>query len=568
MVKSYAQPPPHDTDLSHEERMAWTDQAGGGGGHVAVGPDWSWTQAYVWPPSPWEDESAVNGTVTTWYSPGPNQTVGPCAPQALANEFSGVALFGPLDLADLTRGSYLYDHESQAGWSLFTGGKAVVGRKNLFALSTNAVRVVNPAPPDANWTPGSEAIPNPQVKLGGVGSLGADGWLYVALPDNETVDITPFVASLDYYRWSAIGADKYGLQLDSVTFTGTNGCYDVLNDTNGVAYPTPQWANNEADGTVQSYPVLYVSGSSVEAQALFKSLYDAFPCPVVIHGHASNGMDFWETNTPGSWLLVTPFSTTAFPASRVDFLNPLSIQWSYAVPGRSEFIGAGTSANQVYVTLRAPTNGVQLFHTVAHLACENPGATTDDQAVGNTWAFLAGPANVTTWDRTPLTYYGTSTGGSCTDTATLLRTHDGQCHSFATLLVDSFRANGVPEVRITRVLPAAAHDAFGVKNISFSPTPAFPSEPTYKYADTDLDTAVAGIPGQNTDPPLAKLFSQHFVVHRGSGSEYFDPSYGVTTTSSSSYSANIGAWMRTSDGHWRDAQASGLQVQFMDNDPY
>lgn len=157
---------------------------------------------------PWEYEYAVNGTVTTWSEPGPTQTQDTCPPQTLANQSSQYANSGPLE-EGYQRGLYLFNHESQAFWSLFTGGKSAVGRKNLVALSTSATRVSEVIPlgmgPGSTLTP----IPSPQVKLGGLGNLGSDGWLYVALPDNETVDITPFVAGLDYYQWSDIGAQKY-----------------------------------------------------------------------------------------------------------------------------------------------------------------------------------------------------------------------------------------------------------------------------------------------------------------------------------------------------------------------
>jgi hypothetical protein len=221
----------------------------------------------------------------------------------------------------------------------------------------------------------------------------------------------------------------------------------------------------------------------------------------------------------------------------------------------------------VYVTLAAPQTA-NLYHTVVHLACSKPGATTPNQAVANTWDFFKGKS-VKTWSGTPLTYYGTPDGGFCTDTETLLSTHDGQCHSFATLLTDSLRANGLTDIRITRVLPALSQSMFGVNNIGFSSSPSFPANPDYKYSNPpDLDTSVSGIPGQNMSTPLAKLFVQHFIVRRGVGTEYYDPSYGIPTTTSASCSANVGAWQRDSDWLWRDAQGSGLEIRFIDNNPY
>jgi hypothetical protein len=74
-----------------------------------------------------------------------------------------------------------------------------------------------------------------------------------------------------------------------------------------------------------------------------------------------------------------------------------------------------------------------------------------------------------------------------------------------------------------------------------------------------------GIPGQNKNPPSQKRFNYHRIVHRGSGTEYYDPSYGITTTGATDYVPNIDAWKNPSDGHWRKADGSGMLPSFEDD---
>ena len=224
---------------------------------------------------------------------------------------------------------------------------------------------------------------------------------------------------------------------------------------------------------------------------------------------------------------------------------------------------AGTSTNRAYVTLANPTTA-NMFHTVVHLACANGHATTEATAVANTWSFFTG-RNVTTWNGIPLTYYSNSAPNSAT-TATLVRTHDGDCDAFANLLFDALQLNAIANIHLAHIRPATNHSGMGVKNIQFDDVnPAFPAEPIYKYDLDDLDVSPTGIPGQNMDPPSEKRFNYHRIVHRGSGTEYYDPSYGITTTGATNYAPNIDGWMRTSDYHWRKATGLGLFPVFEDD---
>ncbi len=360
-------------------------------------------------------------------------------------------------------------------------------------------------------------------------------------------------------------------RVKEVTFVGP--VKHITPDNNqGSPYATPHWLDADLDGAADGpgdnrFPVAYTRSTNV---ALTNVRFDVTGTTLSRTGVPVKGTgpdrDIYKGvgNMAGGELVVAGImtSTDALPF-KVKFYDTYDVEWEVALDG-TNFCEAGTSDNPIYITLADPDPKITLFHTVAHLACSVDGARNENKAAKNTWSLFDGPANVTTWDGTPLTYYGTPGGTGCTTTARLLSGHEGQCHSFASLLKDSFEANGMPDIKITLIRPPVGLDKFGVKNIDFSPTPSFPAEPDYKYAEADLDITILGLAGQNTDPPKTKRFNVHYIVHRGTGTEYYDPSYGVTTKGASDYSAHIAAWRRASDGNWREAALSGLELRFDD----
>jgi hypothetical protein len=68
------------------------------------------------------------------------------------------------------------------------------------------------------------------------------------------------------------------------------------------------------------------------------------------------------------------------------------------------------------------------------------------------------------------------------------------------------------------------------------------------------------------DTPATKRFAVHAIVHRGTNSEYFDPSYGNTITGPTNFTPYIGAWgiLRNGMRQWKPAAGSELQPAFRD----
>jgi hypothetical protein len=88
----------------------------------------------------------------------------------------------------------------------------------------------------------------------------------------------------------------------------------------------------------------------------------------------------------------------------------------------------------------------------------------------------------------------------------------------------------------------------------------------YNSRTDDLNIDTSGIAGQNMSTPRAKLFAQHWIVHRTGDATYYDPSYGTTTTGAQDYTAQaVDAWRSSASGRWAKATSlPGATLVFTD----
>jgi hypothetical protein len=448
--------------------------------------------------------------------------------------------------------SYSSSWRLDAQTALKTNGKDIPGEVNTYLVKVQAADANSgPVPLRDVLVEGRALTPN--------ASDPTVGEVLVQAPSGTTLAFTPQVTSSDNYtRQSQVELVK--IEFRSVNFSATNGYYPLIPDTNSFGYyPTPHWT------PTNSSPVMFVSGSRMQALVMVSVANLPTNTALVFKGETGRGITFWGTTNlvSGTNIFVLTVADQPLAAGKVDFFNPLTIHWSVAIAGGANFHEVGKSTNQVYVTLRAPTElllGDEFRHTVLHLACANSGATDVEQAAANTWAFFAGPANVKTWDGVSLVYYGTTNGGNNVVVSELLLNRDGQCYAFAGLLIAAFRANGDTNAEECVVSPPSGHNRFAIKNVNFSSAPTYPSEPDFKYAETDLDYTPFGIPGQNTNPPKRKRFDNHRIIRRSVGI-YYDPSYGITTTDAMGYTTNVAAWQRP-DTKWRSAVGATNSLRF------
>ncbi len=392
--------------------------------------------------------------------------------------------------------------------------------------------------------------------------------------------------SVGFLCGDAVRMTVIQIDLKEVSFSGSD-YYEVRKDDDSDDYDAPHWQDNSSpldgdadDAGDRKYPVAYTRNKKATVEARFH--VEPVPSGVTIHIAAdgpgnldvlkSGGSVSGNTVTLSAKELSNAFNNT------VDYLNPLRLEWKVSFDNGTSWCNNAISENEVFVVLGVPGCAIR-FRTMMYLACRNTGGTDSSSCLANTWSSFGGPANACAWDEStktysrPLHYYENSTGNGNVYAAALLADGNGQCHAWAHLFKECLLVNNVGSQR-TRVTPPAGYDGFGVKNIVFDDAnPQYPTDDPWKYATSDLDiepppVEAAGLAGQNMTTPKAKLFSQHFIVHPSGTSTYYDPSYGMTTSGASSYTASaVDAWEDEIGGasHWRQTSSNpAVDVVFTD----
>jgi hypothetical protein len=541
----------------------WTDGPDGGGtesdsnsgsGTGCVGPNcWSGsdlcTSVSVWPGSTWPVFAEGVRTTDGTCDGTPTHTVTSASDPPVIQEHCAVSVgecynwFTPWDGCS---GSWSgqFERTADVNLLLYTGGKAVPKRQSLFSVSAKATEITEALDYSLFRSTGTEAIPPEDTSVGDFGKLGNDALAYATLAGDTTANIS--VKTSRKYYTSIATPRKLDLEVRSVSLLGIR---TILRDNGEGPYGAPHWSTNETTGAVASYPVLYVSGDQVRASTQFKLTGDG-GFPVIVKGTVSGGataFTLWGTNdSPGG--PTCGFDTYAdipLTTNLVDSFKPMAISWQYSAKDKLEFVDAGKSTNWVYVSLRQPS--ATLYHTVVHLACSVPGATSDGQAVDNTWNQFTGKG-VNSWDGRPLHYYR-SNSWMLTPTSLegLLQARNGNCYAWGLLLYEAFGVNGILS---TNVLVTATNSLyFLVKAWDFG-AQAYQDEQVFKWQLTTrynnsnqdptmvpppyatsgnlygLMTSLSSIPGQHTQPPSEKFFVWHrILLWNGT---YYDPSYGET----------------------------------------
>ena len=363
------------------------------------------------------------------------------------------------------------------------------------------------------------------------------------------------------------------LELMTVTFDG----YSLVQD-HGSAYDMPHWQNTPAP-SYQPSPVAYVRNSLMQAALIFS--VDApknGSGTVYVTGEGSNGLTFPPTvmqivqgvATVTLGCEATPGKAGCLP-DQIDLIDPLTVTWSYAPTANGPWKKAGSSSNPVYV-LWAPPGERPLIHTVAHVGCEaakgmtGVAGTADDVPVLDAiWAKFKTLAIRRVSDGRLLTYYGffDSNGdgiwtpgedtnknnpdtNQITDAAGLIRTGNGQCHSWAEFMYDVMQAQGISTINghssvivgLEIKNPEDGNLAFAINNWTKSGVSPREIVPDI-YTDAGIDGSLAKIPdpekneatdapgasGQGSSPNPPWMFGNHYIVKMNG--QYYDPSYGL-----------------------------------------
>ena len=192
---------PNETEVTVESSpIHWQSDIGGTGGwqHFDMQPE---PAHYEWP----ADREPVTTEGVAWYVAAGGQT----------NSWSVSHPTMPGEHSDLRRKWYPGEGAGQAYYfrkadkevELVTGGKAD-GSKSLFVITASTTEIVNAQeiiPLVLDTLPETAIttnVPYEQVSIGNLGTLDADGKLYVVLPNGTNVMVTPRVAGKNFYGFN------------------------------------------------------------------------------------------------------------------------------------------------------------------------------------------------------------------------------------------------------------------------------------------------------------------------------------------------------------------------------
>jgi len=266
-------------------------------------------------------------------------------------------------------------------------------------------------------------------------------------------------------------------------------------------------------------------------------------------------------------------------AKLIQFFDPLEIDWSATIKekksAKQKNVDIEVSKHPVYVTLQAPLiqdkgrddafDNKQFkqdsgYLTMLHLATSNPGATSQKQALDNTWKHFS-KQNVQLWDGRKLVYYPAGqNAGNCLSTFLGVETWltdrfaDAECSVFQQLFSETLKVNGVKSQTVTVTAKnyrsnakldepnefvlvnhwAIAEDAKNEDQASLTVNQALldnrSSSGSYLEVNKQYGDLVnlSGIAGQNSPEPARKVFDLHVITKvLLEGGLYYDPAYGI-----------------------------------------
>jgi hypothetical protein len=159
---------------------------------------------YVWDRDDWEKD------LTVTYRHAESSTCGDRS--QVSSRLGGMPSWGttPLGIDGSITSDLGYATETrtlggESTVELYTGGRSKSEKRNLIVVSMNVAE----HPYDFSF---GQAVDPSKIKLAGLGTLGSDGRVFKALPDGETMDITPSVASAyycDFIDWPGVSRHEF-----------------------------------------------------------------------------------------------------------------------------------------------------------------------------------------------------------------------------------------------------------------------------------------------------------------------------------------------------------------------
>ena len=272
-------------------------------------------------------------------------------------------------------------------------------------------------------------------------------------------------------------------ELQSVTFSGSDSEFIKVVQDDGSDYPTPPWERTNPSPS----PVGYVRNSHMKATVTLQTAGTIPDKTIYIKGNGPDGLEFaavQNTLTGGS--VTATLQSTTLP-DHVDYLDTSEFQvtWSYAHSADGPWYEAGTSQNQLYVTLDTPktslVNPSPVYHTLIHLGSKNArGESSESLVVDKIWNEFT-DREVFRMDGEQLRYYHEYVADA-RNTADLLLQANGDCESWARFFIDMLKIQNI-SARLYDVREKTHPGEFGflVKEMTFYGEGGSPETAPYVY---------------------------------------------------------------------------------------
>ena len=213
------------------------------------------------------------------------------------------------------------------------------------------------------------------------------------------------------------------VKLKTVTFSdATNTYFKVDNDPGDAAYEVgAQWSDSNMDGAItvvgeHQVPVGYVRStlaagavpavdSKIKISATFQRTQGTPTLGVWIRGDGPDGfkVPWTKATVVGDTITLDPIVMEGKFSDKVDHYPSFNIVWQYSafagLPGRV----AGTSKNEMFVTLAKPDVDVPMYVTPLWLFCKSAkGSSTVDDSILKAFGAFEGTSAKTHPDLDPV----------------------------------------------------------------------------------------------------------------------------------------------------------------------
>jgi hypothetical protein len=246
------------------------------------------------------------------------------------------------------------------------------------------------------------------------------------------------------------------INLREVSFSGSNN-HTIISDDGSLTYSFPHWKDNYPyDGIAtnqneRQYPICFTGNSQLNLSCKWYFEPSSLSETIKFKATGSDGYNFSTVTVEpqGNEIVLSNITSTKQLPDAIDYLSELSLNWQMSFDDGQTWYDAGTSKNQMYVTLDDPVDDTPMYHTIVHLGCKNgEGHSNVDSAVEAIWSDFT-DLDVKNVNGVVMNYYSNSVPENVpVDIEGLLQNQDGACTAWVDLFCYALKAQGIDDVSV------------------------------------------------------------------------------------------------------------------------